>query len=132
MLSLKVAPALAMGNAILLKPSEFTSLSALKLISLIHSPNSSSPNQSSESLLPPGVLNLLIGDGPSIGHAIASHMDIDKVAFTGSTATGRKIMRAATDSNLKHVTLELGGKSPSVICEDADLDEAVNWSLHGI
>jgi aldehyde dehydrogenase (NAD+) len=59
-------------------------------------------------------------------------MGVDKVAFTGSTATGRKIMRAATDSNLKHVTLELGGKSPSVICEDADLDEAVNWSLHGI
>ncbi|KAF9667844.1 hypothetical protein SADUNF_Sadunf15G0065500 [Salix dunnii] len=75
--------------------------------------------------LPPGVLNVVSGDGPSAGAALASHMDVDKIAFTGSTETGKIILELAAKSNLKKVTLELGGKSPFIVCEDADVDKAV-------
>lgn len=85
-----------------------------------------------EAGFPPGVFNLITGYGPTAGAAIASHMKIEKVAFTGSTIIGRKVMEAAAKSNLKPVTLELGGKSPNIIFDDADLDQAVNWASHGI
>ena len=85
-----------------------------------------------EAGFPPGVLNIVTGYGPTAGAAISSHMKIEKVAFTGSTLVGRKVMEAAAKSNLKTVTLELGGKSPNIIFDDADLDQAVNWAAHGI
>ncbi|KAI0259301.1 aldehyde dehydrogenase [Gloeopeniophorella convolvens] len=121
MMSWKLGPALATGNCIVLKPSEFTPLSALRMCSLIN-----------EAGFPPGVVNVVTGYGDTVGSAIASHMSIDKVAFTGSTLVGRKIMEAAAKSNLKNVTLELGGKSPNIVFDDADLEMAVNWSAHGI
>ncbi|PPQ79486.1 hypothetical protein CVT24_010143 [Panaeolus cyanescens] len=121
MLSWKVGPALATGNTIVLKPSELTPLTALKFAELIV-----------EAGFPPGVVNILNGYGPVAGQAISEHQKIAKVAFTGSTLTGRKIMKAAAESNLKVVTLELGGKSPTVIFDDADLDQAVKWAAHGI
>ncbi|EJT97662.1 NAD-aldehyde dehydrogenase [Dacryopinax primogenitus] len=117
----KVAPALACGCTIVMKPSELTPLSALKLCELIV-----------EAGFPPGVLNCVPGYGAVAGHALTYHLDVDKVAFTGSTITGRKIMEAAAKSNLKKVTLELGGKSPNLIFESADLDQAANWCLLGI
>ena len=85
-----------------------------------------------EAGFPPGVVNVVTGYGQTVGAAISSHMKIGKVAFTGSTLVGRKIMEAAAKSNLKPVTLELGGKSPNIIFDDADLDQAVNWAAHGI
>lgn len=85
-----------------------------------------------EAGFPPGTFNLLTGYGNTVGAAISSHMKIDKVAFTGSTLVGRKIMEAAAKSNLKDITLELGGKSPNIIFNDADVDQAVNWAAHGI
>ena len=85
-----------------------------------------------EAGFPPGVINILVGYGNTVGEAISHHMKIDKIAFTGSTIVGRKVMEAAAKSNLKAVTLELGGKSPNVIFNDADLDQAVNWAAHGI
>ena len=85
-----------------------------------------------EAGFPAGVVNIVTGYGQTVGAAISSHMKIEKVAFTGSTLVGRKIMEAAAKSNLKAVTLELGGKSPNVIFDDADLDQAVNWASHGI
>ena len=85
-----------------------------------------------EAGFPPGVFPLLTGYGPIAGAAISSHMKIEKVAFTGSTLVGRKIMEAAAKSNLKRVTLELGGKSPNIIFDDADLDQDVNWAFHGL
>ena len=121
MLAWKLGPALATGNAIVLKPSEFTPLSALRVAELLN-----------EAGFPPGVVNIVNGYGQTAGAAIAEHMDIDKVAFTGSTIVGRKIMEYAAKSNLKNVTLELGGKSPNVIFNDADLDLAVPWSSHGL
>lgn len=78
---------------------------------------------------PPGTINLVSGFGKTVGASIASHMDIDKVAFTGCTVTGRNVLRAAANSNLKKVTLELGGKSPIIIFEDADLEQAVGWAV---
>ncbi|KAJ7539011.1 hypothetical protein O6H91_11G073100 [Diphasiastrum complanatum] len=113
----KVAPALACGNTIVLKTAEQTPLSSILAGKL-----------ALEAGLPPGVLNIISGYGPTAGAAIANHMDIDKVAFTGSTNVGKIIMKAAADSNLKPVTLELGGKSPFIICEDADVDQAVELS----
>ena len=104
MLSWKIGPALATGNTIVIKPSEFTPLTALRMGSLIN-----------EAGFPPGVVNILVGYGDTVGAAISSHMLIEKVAFTGSALVGRKIMEAAAKSNLKKVTLELGGKSPNVI-----------------
>jgi aldehyde dehydrogenase (NAD+) len=121
MMAWKLAPALATGNAVLLKPAEQTPLSALRIGELIL-----------EAGFPPGVVNILPGFGPTAGAAIAGHMDIDKVAFTGSTDVGRLIMEAAAKSNLKPVTLELGGKSPNIIFEDVDLDEAVEGAHMGL
>lgn len=121
MWSWKVAPALAVGCTIVMKPSELTPLTALKLSELVK-----------EAGFPPGVLNTV----PSLGHvggaALAAHPDVDKVAFTGSTITGRKIMEAAAKSNLKKVSLELGGKSPHLIFESCDMDQAANWAALGI
>ncbi len=117
----KLAPALATGNTVVLKPAEQTPLSALRVGELIL-----------EAGFPEGVVNLLPGFGPTAGAAIARHMDVDKVAFTGSTETGRLILEAAAKSNLKRVTLELGGKSPNIIFHDTDLDEAVEGAHLGI
>ncbi|XP_068637819.1 aldehyde dehydrogenase family 2 member B4, mitochondrial-like [Aristolochia californica] len=110
----KVGPALACGNTVVLKTAEQTPLSALYASRLLH-----------EAGLPPGVLNIVSGFGPTAGSALASHMDVDKLAFTGSTDTGRIVLELAAKSNLKPVTLELGGKSPFIIFDDADIDEAV-------
>ncbi|KAI9461069.1 aldehyde dehydrogenase domain-containing protein [Russula earlei] len=121
MFAWKLGPALATGNAIVLKPSEFTPLTALRACSLIN-----------EAGFPPGVVNVVTGYGHTAGQAISEHLGIDKVAFTGSTLVGRKIMEAAAKSNLKNVTLELGGKSPNIVLNDADLDLAVDWSAFGI
>ena len=117
----KLAPALATGNTVVMKPAEQTPLSALRVGELIV-----------EAGFPEGVVNLLPGFGPTAGAAIARHMDVDKVAFTGSTETGRLILEAAARSNLKRVTLELGGKSPNIIFQDTDLDEAVEGAHLGI
>ncbi|CAF1614210.1 unnamed protein product [Adineta ricciae] len=114
MLALKLGPALACGNVVILKPAEETPLTALYCAALIK-----------EAGFPPGVVNIVPGDGPNCGHAIVVHERIDKVAFTGSVEVGKKIQENAAKSNLKRVTLELGGKSPLIICEDADLDFAV-------
>lgn len=117
----KIAPAFVTGNCVVIKSAETTPLSALYICQLIK-----------EAGFPPGTINLVSGYGKTVGAAIAKHMDIDKVAFTGSTVTGRAILRAAADSNLKKVTLELGGKSPNIIFPDADLAKAVEWSAWGI
>ncbi len=113
----KLAPALACGNTIILKPAEQTPLTALRIGELIV-----------EAGFPAGVVNILPGFGPTAGAAISGHMDIDKVAFTGSTEVGKLIMEAAAKSNLKRITLELGGKSPNIVFADADLDAAVEGS----
>src|SRR5271167_2924445 len=117
----KLAPALATGNTVVMKPAEQTPLSALRMGELIV-----------EAGFPEGVVNLLPGFGPTAGAAIARHMDVDKVAFTGSTEVGRLIMEAAAKSNLKRITLELGGKSPNIIFADTDLDEAVEGAHFGL
>src|SRR5271169_536911 len=114
MLAWKLAPALATGNTVVMKPAEQTPLSALRIGELIV-----------EAGFPAGVVNLLPGFGPTAGAAIARHMDVDKVAFTGSTEVGHLIMEAAAKSNLKRVTLELGGKSPNIVFADADMDAAI-------
>lgn len=116
----KLAPALATGNTVVLKPAEQTPLSALRIGELIL-----------EAGFPEGVVNILPGFGPTAGAAIASHMGVQKVAFTGSTAVGRSVMKAAAESNLKKVTLELGGKSPNIIFADADLDQAIEGAHLG-
>ncbi|KAJ6516000.1 aldehyde dehydrogenase domain-containing protein [Mycena sanguinolenta] len=121
MWSWKVAPALAVGCTIVMKPSELTPLTALKLSELVK-----------EAGFPPGVLNTVQALGSVGGAALAAHPDVDKVAFTGSTITGRKIMEAAAKSNLKKVSLELGGKSPHLIFESCDMDQAANWVALGI
>nr|BAB92017.1 mitochondrial aldehyde dehydrogenase [Secale cereale] len=110
----KVGPALACGNTIVLKTAEQTPLSALYVSKLLH-----------EAGLPEGVLNIVSGFGPTAGAALASHMDVDKIAFTGSTDTGKVILELSARSNLKPVTLELGGKSPFIVMDDADIDQAV-------
>ena len=117
----KLAPALATGNTIVMKPAEQTPLSALRLGELVL-----------EAGFPEGVVNLLPGFGPTAGAAIARHMDVDKVAFTGSTEVGRLIMEAAAKSNLKRISLELGGKSPNIIFADSDLDDAVEGAHLGL
>ena len=116
----KLGPALACGNTIVIKAAEQTPLSILYLATLIK-----------EAGFPPGVVNVLNGYGKDCGAAIASHLDVDKIAFTGSTATGRQIMKMAA-VNMKNITLETGGKSPLLVFEDADLDQAVKWSHVGI
>src|SRR5450755_3356900 len=117
MQSWKLAPALATGNTVVMKPAEQTPLSALRIGELIV-----------ETGFPEGVVNLLPGFGPTAGAAIARHMDVDKVAFTGSTEVGHLIMEAAAKSNLKRITLELGGKSPNIVFADADMDQAIEGS----
>ncbi|XP_021718958.1 aldehyde dehydrogenase family 2 member B4, mitochondrial-like isoform X1 [Chenopodium quinoa] len=114
MFAWKVGPALACGNTIVLKTAEQTPLTALFVGKLFH-----------EAGLPPGVLNIVSGFGPTAGAALASHMDVDKIAFTGSTETGQTVLELAAKSNLKPATLELGGKSPFIVCGDADVDKAV-------
>ena len=118
--AMKVAPALAAGCTVVLKPAEATSLTALRLGEL-----------ALEAGLPPGALNVVTGYGHEAGSALASHMDVDKIAFTGSTATGRAIVDASK-SNLKRVSLELGGKSPAVVLKDADLDLVIPGLANGI
>ncbi|KAI5291687.1 mitochondrial aldehyde dehydrogenase [Ascosphaera acerosa] len=116
----KLGPALAAGNAVVMKPAEQTPLSILVLANLIK-----------EAGYPPGIVNILNGYGRDAGAAIASHPGIDKVAFTGSTLTGRTIMKIAAE-HLKNVTLETGGKSPLIVFPDADLDQAAKWAHAGI
>ena len=116
----KIAPALAAGNTLVLKPASATPLSALRLGEL-----------ALEAGIPAGVLNVVPGPGGEVGEAIAVHPGIDKVAFTGETATGRRIAEAAAKT-LKRVSLELGGKSPNIVFADADLDAAVLGSLWAI
>jgi phenylacetaldehyde dehydrogenase len=116
----KLGPALATGCTVVLKPAEQTPLSALRLAELI-----------SEAGVPDGVLNVVTGYGEP-GAALAAHPDVDKVAFTGSTEVGRLIVRAASESNLKKVSLELGGKSPNIIFGDADIDAAIAGAAAGI
>eukprot|EP00742_Colponemidia_sp_Colp-10_P005990 GILJ01006411.1.p1 GENE.GILJ01006411.1~~GILJ01006411.1.p1 ORF type:complete len:482 (+),score=93.47 GILJ01006411.1:272-1717(+) len=117
----KLGPALACGNTVVLKPAEQSPLSALRLAELIV-----------EAGFPSGVVNVLTGYGETAGHALTHHMDVNKVAFTGSCEVGRLIMAAAADSNLKRVTLELGGKSANVVFEDADIDLAVEGAVGAI
>jgi aldehyde dehydrogenase (NAD+) len=113
----KWGPALAAGCTVVLKPAEQTPLSALRIGEL-----------AMEAGFPPGVINIVPGFGETAGAAVAEHPDLDKVAFTGSTEVGKLILRAAAQSNLKRVTLELGGKSPNIVFADADLDAAVEGS----
>lgn len=117
----KWAPALAAGCTSVLKPAEQTPLSALRVAEL-----------ALEAGFPPGVINVITGFGPTAGAAIAEHMDVDKVAFTGSTDVGQAIMKAAAASNLKRVTLELGGKSPNIIFADADVVKAAKFAYHAL
>jgi acyl-CoA reductase-like NAD-dependent aldehyde dehydrogenase len=117
----KVAPALACGNTVVLKPSEETPLSALLLAQILE-----------EAEIPAGVFNVVPGFGETAGARLAAHPDVDKIAFTGSTEVGKLIAKAAADSNLKRVSLELGGKSPNIIFADADLSRAASGAFLGI
>jgi len=117
----KLGPALACGNVTVMKPAEQTPLTALYVASLIK-----------EAGFPPGVVNIIPGYGPTAGAAISEHMDVDKVAFTGSGEVGALILKAAADSNLKRTSLELGGKSPNIIFADCDLDHAVEGAHQGL
>jgi acyl-CoA reductase-like NAD-dependent aldehyde dehydrogenase len=117
----KLAPALACGNTCILKPAEETPLTALRLGELLV-----------EAGVPAGVVNILTGPGVPTGSSITAHPDIDKVAFTGSTEVGRKIMEAAAVSNLKRVSLELGGKSPNVVFADADMSKAIRGATWAV
>ncbi|KAF4123656.1 aldehyde dehydrogenase (NAD+) [Geosmithia morbida] len=121
MLSWKIGPALATGNTIVMKPAEQTPLSALVFANLVK-----------EAGFPPGVFNVVSGFGRVAGSALSYHMDVDKIAFTGSTVVGRTILKAAAESNLKKVTLELGGKSPNIVFNDADIEQAISWVNFGI
>ncbi len=116
----KLAPALAAGNVCVLKPAELTPLSTIRLAAIFE-----------ELDFPAGVVNVVLGPGTTAGHALAASTLVDKIAFTGGTKTGRSIMQAAT-SNLKKISLELGGKSPNVVFADADFDTAVDYALFGI
>ncbi|KAF5459067.1 hypothetical protein F2P56_023055 [Juglans regia] len=121
LLFVKVSPALAAGCTMVVKPAEQTPLSALYYAHLAKLAG-----------IPDGVLNVVTGFGPTAGAAVSSHMDIDAVSFTGSPEVGRKVMQAAAESNLKVVSLELGGKSPLIIFDDADLDMAAELAILGI
>jgi betaine-aldehyde dehydrogenase len=114
----KSAPALAAGNAMIFKPSEVTSLTTLKLAEIY-----------SEAGLPDGVFNVLTGSGREVGQWLTEHPGIEKISFTGGTVTGKKVMASASSSSLKEVTMELGGKSPLIIFEDADLDRAADIAV---
>jgi len=117
---IKLAPALAAGNSCIVKPAEDTPLTALRIGEL-----------ALEAGIPAGVVNILIGHGHDVGQALADHVDIDKVSFTGSTETGKHIVRASA-GNLKRVTLELGGKSPVIVFDDADIEAAISQVAMGI
>ena len=119
----KLAPAIAAGCTVVLKPSEQTPLTMLEFCKLVqkHIPE-----------LPPGVMNIITGDGPIAGRAIVESPDVDKVAFTGGTETGKAILRTIGESHLKKVSLELGGKSPNIFFVDADLDAATDGALFGV
>src|SRR5262245_61439200 len=119
----KLGPALAAGCTAVLKPAEQTPLTTLEFARLV---------QENIPDLPPGVLNVVTGDGPVAGRAIVESMHVDKVAFTGGTETGRAILKGVADSNLKKVSLELGGKSPNIFFSDADLDAATDGALFGV
>ncbi|GHJ89961.1 hypothetical protein NliqN6_6363 [Naganishia liquefaciens] len=121
MMAWKLAPALCTGNCTVLKPSEFTPLTSLRICSILK-----------DAGVPDGVVNIVQGLGQTVGAAISEHPEIRKVAFTGSGPVGRMVMKAAAASNLKTVTLELGGKSPNIIFEDADIEQAVRWAAFGI
>jgi 1-pyrroline dehydrogenase len=114
----KLGPALAAGNTVVLKPSEWTPLTALRLAEL------------SADILPPGVLNVITGDGEPVGAGIVRHEDVDMVSLTGDVATGKEVARAASDS-LKRVHLELGGKAPVLVFDDADMAQVVEWIKTG-
>lgn len=114
----KSAPALAAGNAMIFKPSEVTSLSTLKLAEIFTAAG-----------LPDGVFNVLTGSGREVGQWLTEHPGIEKISFTGGTVTGKKVMASASSSSLKEVTMELGGKSPLIIFEDADLDRAADIAV---
>jgi acyl-CoA reductase-like NAD-dependent aldehyde dehydrogenase len=116
----KVAPALACGNVVILKPASQTPLTALALAGL-----------AMEVGFPPGVLNVITGAGSTVGQALVEHAGIDKIAFTGDTSTGRSIMRGAAET-LKKITLELGGKSPNIVLGDADMEAAIRGATIGI
>jgi acyl-CoA reductase-like NAD-dependent aldehyde dehydrogenase len=116
----KIAPALAFGNTVVLKPAEQTPLTALRLGDLCM-----------EAGVPDGVVNIVTGYGEEAGHPLAAHDDVDKITFTGSTEVGRKILEAST-GNLKRVTLELGGKSPNIVFSDANLKRATKGSMMGV
>ncbi|WP_020468342.1 aldehyde dehydrogenase family protein [Zavarzinella formosa] len=117
----KWGPALACGNTLVLKPAEQTPLTALRVAEL-----------AAEVGFPPGVINVVPGYGPTAGAALSGHMDVDKIAFTGETSTGKLVMTAAAQSNLKRVSLELGGKSPNIVFADANLDAAVEGAYFGL
>lgn len=116
----KLAPALAAGNTVVFKPSELTPLTAVMLFELIDKVG-----------FPPGVVNLVLGAGPTVGHEMAKSMDVDKIAFTGGTVTGRSIMQAASN-NMKKISLELGGKSPVIVFSDVDVETAVDFAMFAI
>ncbi len=120
MLSWKVAPALACGNTIVLKPAEQTPLTALRFAEL-----------TLEAGIPPGVFNVVTGFGATTGAALVEHQDVDKIAFTGSVEVGKEIMRVASKT-LKRVSLELGGKSPNIVFADSDIETAAKYALGGI
>jgi gamma-glutamyl-gamma-aminobutyraldehyde dehydrogenase len=109
MMAWKIAPALAAGNSVIVKPAEQTSLTALRIAEL-----------AAEAGIPRGVLQVLPGDGPSVGEPLGRHMDVDMVSFTGSTETGRRFLHYSADSNLKKIVLECGGKNPAVVFDDAE------------
>lgn len=117
----KLAPAIAAGNALVLKTPEKTPLWGQKLAELVK-----------DAGFPPGVINILCGYGAVAGQALSEHMDVRKIAFTGSPGVGRQILTSAARSNLKRVSLELGGKSPSIVFDDADWDNALFWTTLGI
>src|SRR5262245_16067582 len=119
----KLGPALAAGCTVVVKPAEQTPLTMLEFARLV---------QENIPDLPPGVLNVVTGDGPIAGRAIVESMKVDKVAFTGGTETGRAVLKGVADSNLKKVSLELGGKSPNIFFSDADLDAATDGALFGV
>jgi acyl-CoA reductase-like NAD-dependent aldehyde dehydrogenase len=118
--TVKIAPAIACGNSVVLKPAEWTPITALELGKICQ-----------EAGIPDGVVNIVPGYGETAGAALVSHPDVDKIAFTGGTVTGKSIMRSSADT-LKKLTLELGGKSPHIIFDDADIEEAVSCVVLGI
>ncbi|HEX4249807.1 MAG TPA: aldehyde dehydrogenase family protein [Pseudonocardia sp.] len=119
-LSWKVAPALAAGNTVVIKPSEVTPLTSIKLVQLLE-----------EAGVPRGVVNLVLGDGPSVGAPLVSHPDVELVSFTGGLSTGQSIIRASADT-VKKVAVELGGKNPNIVFADADFETTVDYALTAV